>query len=253
MNEKISKSLGGRRKSGGYYVPMADLLTGLVFILVILLTGITITSRPEFETQLEIEAMRNRLKDQLEKLQSIETNYIRPREKNHDALMLLMNLIASDLEKNRVKAVVDRLAKVIVFNYEVFFRASADNKIITNSDNIDLLAKILLRRIACLSNGKLKPQLDCANLLPLRISRMVIIVNASDTSELSISRAGAEAAALYGHIMESAPEFGMLRDKSGRPVVGHMGYIHGPDRGVRIHFELEEAEMSTDIWMQEQN
>jgi len=236
-------------RQGGYYIPLADLLTGLVFILVIMLTAVTITARPEFETQLQIEQTRERLARELARLQSLERTYLEPRETARLAMIAFLEAVEADLRAAGVEVAIDRATGVVAIPEAEMFTTQPSQPPRLREERVVLLARSLTRHLSCVAGGAIAQAPVCAGRPPARLARFVVVVLASQPTQDAV--AGARAAILYGRLIEAEPRLTALRDRSGWPAFTHAAFARGEERGARFAIELDRPALPPGNWLQD--
>ncbi|MGN6584585.1 MAG: hypothetical protein ACTHJV_12865 [Rhizobiaceae bacterium] len=82
-----------------YFVPIVDMLAGVVFLLVIMLAASVLVSRPEFGQTEQMQAEIAKISKELHDAKAKETRYIEPRRQARMAMGVLLDRLSSALDK----------------------------------------------------------------------------------------------------------------------------------------------------------
>ncbi|HVW54785.1 MAG TPA: hypothetical protein VHC00_03810 [Rhizobiaceae bacterium] len=82
-----------------YFVPIVDMLAGVVFLLIIMLAASVLVSRPEFGQTEQMQAEIARISRELQDAKAKETRYIEPRRQARMAMGVLLGRLSSALDK----------------------------------------------------------------------------------------------------------------------------------------------------------
>lgn len=83
--------------SHSYFVPMIDMLAGVVFILVIMLAAVSLVQRDDFKQAGAMQAEISKIAAELAKARQMEVTYIEPRRIAREALELLLKHLHDQL------------------------------------------------------------------------------------------------------------------------------------------------------------
>ena len=82
-----------------YFVPIVDMLAGVVFLLVIMLAASVLVSRPEFVQTERMQAELAKISRELQDAKAKERRYIEPRRQARMAMGVLLDRLSSALDK----------------------------------------------------------------------------------------------------------------------------------------------------------
>lgn len=98
-----------------YFMPMVDMLAGVVFLLVIMLASSMLVTRPEFAQAEAMEQEMARIQAELDKARAAERLYLEPRRRARAATELLLNRISDSLRRYGIETVASPDTGVLTF------------------------------------------------------------------------------------------------------------------------------------------
>jgi hypothetical protein len=94
----------GDEDSHGYFVPMIDMLAGVIFILIIMLAAVSLVSRDDFHKAGAMQREIKQIQAELEQARQAEKTYIEPRRIARAAMERLLQRLQGELAAKGVAA-----------------------------------------------------------------------------------------------------------------------------------------------------
>jgi hypothetical protein len=240
-------------RSKGYFVPLADLLTGLVFILIIVLTAAQITDRPEFAADRERENQRRSIQADIQRLNALAEQRVRPAERIESQFKHFIQRLQDMLAARGIRAEADIARGLVLIDEQaVLVPASGSQpqrRPLTATGGSaapsDAVADVLHALLGCADAATVAT--TCAGLRDLRHRRVIIAV--APQSPQPASEASAAALMLTARLVERQPALAALRDAQGRQIIEAHGVRLAPSGGVALAFDVERPTLPEGAWL----
>jgi hypothetical protein len=225
---EIDETISEHREN--YFIPMSDLLAGVVFVLLILIMSLALVIRPDFVVSERATAEMKRIAAELEQARALERQFIEPREAASRALEMILERISMSLASTGLPNVLNKQAGTIEMSSRLFFDEGGHILSETGRTRADQLALILSQYLGCVSNiPRPRPEL-CVGIPDARLKRILVAshVGPFDKTINGVPTAGvltaARALGIYSHLAEKAPILLQLQDPHGQPAVEFRGF-----------------------------
>jgi hypothetical protein len=213
-----------------YFIPMADLLAGVVFVLLILIMSFALVTRSDFISSEQISDEMKRIREQLEQARAIERAYLEPREAASQALELVLARLSMALDTAGIPNTVDKRAGSLSVASEYLF--ATDSHVLSEVGRVraDQLANALRVYLPCLTSLPVSNAEACAGLPKARLDRLVVAAHAAaapkgiDGLGNALVFTGAQALSVYSRLVEMAPLLLDARNAHAQPVIEFRGY-----------------------------
>jgi hypothetical protein len=208
--------------SHSYFVPMVDMLAGVVFILIIMLASVSLVSRADFSMVDNNQAEIRRIQAELEKARLLEARYLDPRRTAEAALRLLLSRLQGGLAlrgfKSESKPDEGRLIVI----------SDGSDPLLTSPQSgariADVLAEELGTELPCLADGAQPAPNPCAAYPVARRETVAIAVRSHPANySVNVTPATGEALSLFAEIARAAPSLLALRAPGGAPLITYRG------------------------------
>ena len=213
-----------------FFIPMSDLLAGVVFILLILIMSLALVTRTDFVVSERAAAEMARIAAELEKARALQRAYLEPRETASEALEAMLQRISAALTAAGLPNVIDKQAGSIAMASRLLFNEGDHALSDAGRARLGQLAEILMRYLGCLSTI-LRPQPDaCAGIPSARLDRLVVAAHVggntkrTDGIQTPGALTGAQALAVYSRLAETAPLLLELRNARKQPGFEFRGF-----------------------------
>jgi hypothetical protein len=213
-----------------YFIPMSDLLAGVVFVLLILIMSLALVIRPDFVASERATAEMKRIAAELEKARALERQFIEPREAASRALEMILDRMSMALASTGLPNVLNNHTGSIEMSGRLFFGEGEHVLSETGRARADQLALILSQYLGCVSNiPRPLPEL-CTGIPDARLSRVIVAshVGPLDKRMNGVPTAAvltaARALGIYSRLAEKAPILMQLQDPHGQPGVEFRGF-----------------------------
>ncbi len=208
------------------YVPMADLLAGLVFILIIVLQAVALVARDDFARSDEVLREAQRIEQRLARLREIEASEVRPREQLEETLREVVAAIARDLKARGLDADALPDGQRIAIATAPLVSAGS----IAPDARVTALAlgETLERWLPCLRPGRPRA---CPGAAQPDLLHLLVMAAAPDGA----SGGAAAAAALFAEFAASRPALATARNRDGAALVDMRGQA-GTRHAVELTF-----------------
>jgi hypothetical protein len=216
--------------SENYFVPMADLLAGIVFVLLILIMSLALVTRTDFVTSEQAIAEMKRVATELEKARALQRAYLEPREVASAALQATLSRISVALSAVGLPNVLDSQAGSITMHSRLFFDEGAHALSEAGRTRADQLALIMTQYLGCLSNIPRPRPEACAGIPSARLDRLVVAAHVgrfekgADGIERASTLTGLQALAVYSRLAETSPVLLELKNVHGQPGLEFRGF-----------------------------
>jgi hypothetical protein len=247
----------------GYYVPLADLLTGLIFILMVLIAALTITQRADLQTAERLEVEHKRVAARIDEIREVESKVIEPRQRIAEALQQLTEQVSAILHSRGVAHEIDAQAGRISVPLGELFADRGDTAVSANGETVaSAIADALRRALPCLAAANFGDPEVCQRISPARLERALITVRAAAATPTKeggvgdpVALAGVQATSVYAAILRSQPLLAALYDGQSRPVLEFRGLggkiatdQTGALPGLELSFGLQRPDLSPRQW-----
>jgi hypothetical protein len=247
-----------------YFVPMADLLAGVIFILMILIMSLALVTREDFLVTEQATIEIKRVFSELERARAAEHMYLEPRETASKALQLLLERLAHDLDGAGVPATVNKESGSLSIAGELFF-STAHELSEAGHQRIAALATALRRHLSCVAPGlpAADPQ-ECNDLPSARLDRLVIAASSrtlkppADAAASAKAFTAAKALAVYSAVVNAVPALLELKNADAQPVIEFRGLGERPSSAstseatsasqLELLFRMDVPPIPADIW-----
>lgn len=194
-----------------YFVPMVDMLAGVVFILVILLASVTLVSRSDFAATSEMSSELAKITAELEAARALDSAVLEPRRNADAALKLLLSRLEESLARRGVKSEGDAARGRLVVPVSALFQPGSVRVTGTGQRVSEALAEALVEELPCLSPGSPEAGADCAAYPPARLSRTIVTVQPTPSSGPTGPRDNAKALEVLSTLVRARPALLSLR------------------------------------------
>jgi hypothetical protein len=232
------RDLQSARASGGrnYYVPMADLLAGLVFILIIVLQAVALVAREDFAKADEVMRETRLIEARLEKLRAIERSLILPRERTEATLAAVVEAIARDLAGAGLDARIADDGRRIAIRGPALATPEGFSPQLPRT--ADAIGGALERWLPCLRPDR---PASCPGAGGASAAEIRIEIRAARGA----AAAGATAAALNAELALRRPELAVRQGPDGAPLVSFRGFPASADT-IDLAFAIQRAPLPPD-------
>jgi hypothetical protein len=220
-----------------YYVPMADLLAGLVFILIIVLQAVALVAREDFARADDVMRETRRIEERLERLRAIDREAIQPREQTEASLRSVVEAIVRDLVVAGIPATVEREGRWVAIRGLSLVTAEGLAPALPRA--ADAIGTTLQRWLPCLQAER---PASCPGLVPVQATQIRIDAMTSRGP----AAAAAAGAALNADIAVRHPGLAVRGGPDGAPLVAFRGLVAAED-GIEIAFQIQRAPVPADI------
>jgi hypothetical protein len=220
-----------------YYIPMSDLLAGLVFILIIVLQAVALVARDDFAKSDEVVRETRVIEARLAALREIERTQIRPREQTEAALRDVLEAMAADITARGLAAAVNPDGRQIVLTIKPLVSGgsvSAEARLIAGT-----LGQVFSRWQPCLAPGR---PTTCPGLGAPKLSQVVWMTSSAGDAAIG----GAAAAALYAEMSVQHPALTQQRNRDGAPLHDFRGRA-SPQAEIVLNFGIVRVPLPQDI------
>ena len=207
--------------NSSFFVPMVDMLAGVIFILIIMLVSVALLARDDYTkvetSQKEITAIQK----ELDAARAAEATYLVPRRQANEALRALIDRISKDLRDGGVSAVTMTGPDRLRLDATAFFagRASLSDG---GEKAAAMVSNALARNMACLTD--LRVSAKCGNLPDARLARVVVAVHSPKEPGEAIdaqSLTDVQAVNLFAELGRVNPMLASLRNPAGQKLLGY--------------------------------
>jgi hypothetical protein len=192
----------GDDDSHGYFVPMIDMLAGVIFILIIMLAAVSLVSRDDFHKAGEMQGEIKRIQAELDQARQEEKTYIEPRRIARAALRLLLQRLQGELAANGVPSqIFPDSGRLLVTQPGLF----DDNGLALSGEGqrvASVLAAALDAELPCLALEP--PGAACAAYAHAHLDEATVVVTGAGTAE-SNGQGAARALAVLSALAADRP------------------------------------------------
>jgi hypothetical protein len=233
--------------SHSYFVPMVDMLAGVVFILIIMLASVSLVSRADFSMAANNQAEIKRIQAELEKARLLEARYLDPRRTAETALRLLLSRLHDGLAHRgfESESKPDEGRLIVISDIE-------SDPLLTPPQGVvriaDVLAEVLGAELPCLADGAQPVPNPCAAYPVARLDTVAIAVRRPPGNDsVNVTPATGEALSLFAEVARAAPNLLALRAPGGASLITYRGLSplegtsdehHKPSTG-RIELQMQ--------------
>lgn len=217
---------GDLSDSHGYFIPMVDMMAGVVFILVVLLASVNLVSRDDFTEAAEASAEIQRIQAELDAARQIEQRVLEPRRIADAALNTLLERLARHLSDAGIAAIADPATGRLDIADDASRAADAE---VPDTDADARLAAALSTALStelpCLApGGSTSATTDCAAYGGARLDRSLVVVRSGpEAGPEAENRASARALSLLSQAVARSPALLGLRAIDGEALLGYRG------------------------------
>lgn len=207
--------------NSGFFVPMVDMLAGVIFILIIMLVSVALLARDDYtkvETaQKEITAITK----ELEAARAAEATYLVPRRQASEALRALIARVSRDLSDHGVSSAVMTGPDRLRLDATAFLVGGASLSD-AGKRAADILSDALARSLVCLTDQRASAA--CADIPDARLARVVIAVHSPAEVGAALdaqSLTDVQAVNLFAELGRTNPSLVSLRNPAGQKMLGY--------------------------------
>lgn len=208
--------------NSGFFVPMVDMLAGVIFILIIMLVSVALLARDDYtkvETaQKEIAAITM----ELEAARAAEATYLVPRRQASEALRALLDRVSRDLADHGVSSAIMTGPDRLRFDATAFLDGGASLSD-AGKRAADILSDALARSLVCLTDQR--AEASCADIPDARLARVVIAVHSPADVGAALdaqSLTDVQAVTLFAEVGRTNPSLVSLRNPAGQKMLGYV-------------------------------
>jgi hypothetical protein len=242
----------GITDSHSYFVPMVDMLAGVVFILIIMLASVSLVSRTDFSVAIESQAEIKRIQVELERARQLDARYLDPRRTAEAALRQLLRRLQEELMRrgfeSESKPEEGRLVLRSAARSDPSVPAPAFNMRIANA-----LAEVLATELPCLADGD-RGSAVCAGYPAARLDTVAIAVRDAGNDSTEATLATGAALSLFANVARAEPNLLALRSPGGARLMTYRGLSAleatgaQPDKGdagqIELHVQMDVPPLS---------
>jgi hypothetical protein len=211
--DDLQAVFGEESSAHSYFVPIVDMLAGVVFLLVIMLAASVLVSRPEFGQTEQMQAEIARISRELQDAKAKERHYIEPRRQARVAMGVLLGRLSSALEKAGFSTSVNADDGTISVGGEGIFDPSG--KVLGDRGRAlaGALAAVLARELPCLARAPAGDAALCGGYGGARLDSAMITVprnGANSARAQALQLLSAVASAAPGLLTLEAPDGAIL-------------------------------------------
>lgn len=232
--------IGTNSSQHSYFVPMVDMLAGVVFLLIIMLASSTLVTRQDFG---QIESTKKeiaRISAALDAARAKERLYLEPRRRAKLAMGALLENLAASLDKQGFRSVLDvedgRIAvagNVNPFSIGVS-RLDSDGQRLAEA-----LAEALENELQCLAANS-PSSVNCAVYDDVKLETVLLTAPSSD-AQVGNPLKKARTLAMLSAVIASSPPLLDLKAEDGADLFSfglQQGTPIGSDGSVEVHFQM---------------
>lgn len=214
---------------GSYFAPMADLLAGILFVILILLMSFAIIHYPDDVSQ-PATPLKTTSAPSL-RVPEVDTRMQRLAQITQARTALLRD-IQADLILAGIMAQIDADNGILRFDDKVFFQADSSRLVRFGDRNAQVVATIIIRRIRCFLPGATANLADCPTPPAVLLDGLFLDVfaspddfNGNKAFTEPASFAGARALAFFSAFAEGEPSYLLMRNGTGFQMVNAAGRV----------------------------
>lgn len=223
-----------------YFVPMVDMLAGVVFLLIIMLASSVLVTRQDFSQAEQMEKEIARISAELEAARTNEQLYLEPRRRAKAALNELLTRVVASLRKSGVAATADPETGRITVAGDLIPFAGAGSKISENGQQIaQALTRALQDEVPCLAANQPGGP-DCARYNGVKLET-VLLAAPSSVAQVSEALSKARALALLSEMTAQSPGLLELKAEDGADLLAYgvqPGTTSGATGAVELLFQM---------------
>jgi hypothetical protein len=235
--------------SHSYFVPMVDMLAGVVFILIIMLASVSLVSREDFSTAVESQAEIKRIQAELEKARLLDARYLDPRRIAEAALKLLLNRLQDGLARRGFESESrPEEGRLIVTSEPRMASVPASRQ--NGAAVADALAGVLAAELPCLAEGGHPAPESCAAYPAARLDTVAIVFRSyEEKDETDATPATRLALSLFADVARATPDLLALRAPGGARLITYRGlsarqtpsseHPEASSGQIEVHFQMD--------------
>lgn len=220
--------------SHSYFVPMVDMLAGVVFILIIMLASVSLVSRTDFSVAVESQAEIKRIQAELEKARLLEAHYLDPRRTAEAALRRLLRRLQEGLAHRGFESESKPEEGRLLLTSDTKSDPSAPASPQMDMRIASALAEVLAAELPCLADGD-RASVVCAGYPAARLDTVAIAVRDVGKDGADATLATGEALSLFADVAHSAPNLLTLRAPGGARLMTYRGLSAPEPAGDQLH------------------
>jgi hypothetical protein len=222
-------------ESHSYFIPMVDMLAGVVFILVIMLASVTVVSRQDFAAASSAEQEISEIEKELAAARAVEQAVLVPRRDADAALRLLLARLEDGLSAAGFQSRVDAGAGRLTLDEEALFQPAGIALSARGTALAQTLSGLLARELPCLAENAAQAP-ACVDYPRARLDRAVVAAQAAPRTVPDQAAPASEALALgvLSAVVGATPELLKLRSADGEPLLAYRGLLDGPEQRVPL-------------------
>ncbi len=207
-----------------YFVPMVDMLAGVVFILVILLAAATLVSRNEFKPSEKAQAETARIRAELEAARRQEHLYLDPRREAALATRTLLDRLANGLRQAGYTVETSPADSELTVRGIAAFTGNEPSLSTKGGRLAADIAEILGRELPCVTSGR-PASSRCAAYPAVKLETVEVraVAPAPDGHDLGGQPADAQSLVLMSAMIAARPNLLGLRSPGGTGVFTYGG------------------------------
>jgi hypothetical protein len=241
--DDIQNVLGENSSAHSYFVPIVDMLAGVVFLLVIMLAASVLVSRPEFGQTVQMQAEIARISKELQDAKAKEKRYIEPRRQARAAMRVLLDRLSAALGTAGFSAKANLDEGTLSIGGADIFDPSGKTLEERGSVLAGILAGVLGRELPCLARAPGGDPAVCGAYGGARLDSAMITVpqNGADTARAQALRLlSTIASAAPGLLALEAPDGAILmRYGKGDPAQAAPGADRQSVSPVTLRFQMD--------------
>jgi hypothetical protein len=220
--------------SHSYFVPMVDMLAGVVFILIIMLASVSLVSRTDFSVAIESQAEIKRIQMELERARLLDAHYLDPRRTAEAAVRLLFLRLQEGLARRGFESESKPEEGRLLLTSE-----TKPDAPVPASPPFDIriaaaLAEVLAAELPCLADGD-RASPVCAAYPAARLDTATIAVRDVGKDDTDTTLATGAALSLFADVAHAAPNLLALRSPGGARLMTYRGLSALEAAGGQLH------------------
>lgn len=173
MIAAMDQGAGGQEDvaTHSYFMPMVDMLAGVVFLLVIMLASSMLVTRPEFAQAEAMEQEMARIQAELDKARMSERLYLEPRRRARAATELLLTRLSDRLRRDGIETAAAPDTGILTF---AAIQPFAERSLSADGDRlVKALSAALVAELPCLTATAPNTG-DCADYRGVRLQTVAL-------------------------------------------------------------------------------
>ncbi len=206
-----------------YFIPMVDMLAGVVFILVILLAATTLVSRSDFADAAAANAEIARINEALKVARAQEHQVLEPRRRARAAQRRLLDQIGVQLKAAKIDSAIDYEAGRLSISADRLF--SPDKAVLEDAGRhvASILSSAFHSELPCLSKPPAAAD-NCAAYDSVMLEEAIVAYR-SATLDSAAALPSARALTLLSQIVAATPSLAGLAAADSGKLLTHAGFV----------------------------